>query len=69
MILYKNKNKNKRGGNPLFLETLEPLDLWSPCTFEAEIVLCWGTQRHGVSAWGVARLLGAVRLLGNLETS
>ena len=28
-----------------------------------------GYPRHGVAAWGVARLLGVVRLLGDLETS
>ena len=52
------------------LESLRPkLDLWSPWIIEAEIVLCWGTQRHGVAAWGVVRLLGVVMLLGDLETS
>jgi len=27
-----------------------------PLNIGAEIVLCWGTQRQGVAAWGVARL-------------
>ena len=34
-----------------------------------KIVLCWGTQRHGDVARVVVRLLGMVRLLGDLETS
>jgi len=58
----------QRGGNPLSLESLEPFSLFPlsqlrpemdfrpPWNIGAEIVLCWGTQRHGVSAWGVVRL-------------
>ena len=39
---------------------------WSICG-NPEIVMCWGIQRHGVAAWGAVRLLGVVRLLGDLD--
>ena len=32
-----------------FVESIEP-----------KSVLCWGTQRHGVAAWGVVRLFGVL---------
>ena len=67
-----------RGGGAHYpLNTLKPIYVWSAWDMKAkmglwfrwinraEIALCWGTQRHGVAAWGEVRLFG---VLGYWET-